>query len=100
MLGRYARERRVITMEDAVRKMTSLPAAAFKLRDRGLVREGCVADLTVFDPATVTDKATFEKPHAYAEGVVHVLVNGEPVLLDGKMTGALPGKPVYGPGRN
>ena len=98
VLGHYARDRRVITMEDAVRKMTSLPANAFRFADRGLVREGMLADLAVFDPATVVDKATFEKPHAYAEGVRHVVVNGELVLQDGKMTGALPGRPVYGPG--
>jgi N-acyl-D-amino-acid deacylase len=99
VLGHYARERRTIPLEDAVRKMTSLPATAFRFNDRGLLREGYVADITVFDPATVSDKATFEQPHQYSVGIVHVLVNGEFVLRDAKMTGALPGKPVYGPGK-
>jgi N-acyl-D-amino-acid deacylase len=99
VLGHYARDLNVISTEDAVRKMTSLPATAFRFRDRGYVREGLVADLTVFDPAMISDKATFEKPHQYSVGVVHVLVNGKFVLEDGKMTGALPGKPVYGPGK-
>ena len=98
VLGRYVREKQLITLEDAVRKMTSLPAAAFRMDDRGLVRSGYVADLTIFDPATVSDKATFEKPHAYAEGVRHVVVNGRLVLRDAAMTGLLPGGPVYGPG--
>ena len=98
VLGVYVREKRLITLEDAVRKMTSLPATAFRFPDRGLVRVGFVADLTIFDPATVSDKATFEKPHAYAEGVRHVIVNGRAVLKDGQMTGLLPGGPVYGPG--
>jgi len=98
VLGHYVREKKLITLEDAVRKMTSLPATAFRLNDRGLVRTGYVADLTIFDPATVSDKATFEKPHAYAEGVRHVIVNGRTVLKDGQMTGLLPGGPVYGPG--
>ena len=98
VLGRYVRERKLIPLEDAVRKMTSLPATAFRLDDRGLVRPGYVADLAIFDPQTVSDKATFEKPHAYAEGVRHVVVNGRLVLSDGEMTGVLPGGPVYGPG--
>jgi N-acyl-D-amino-acid deacylase len=99
VLGHYSRERRTITLEDAVRKMTSMPATAFRFTDRGLLREGYVADITVFDPATVSDKATFEQPHQYSVGIAHVLVNGEFVLRDSKMTGALPGKPVYGPGK-
>jgi N-acyl-D-amino-acid deacylase len=99
VLGVYARERRVITLEDVVRKMTSLPATAFRFADRGLLREGMVADVVVFDPSTVSDRATFEKPHAYSVGMVHVIVNGEFVIRDGNMTGALPGRPVYGPGK-
>jgi N-acyl-D-amino-acid deacylase len=98
VLGRYVREKKLITLEDAVRKMTSLPATAFRMNDRGLVRVGYVADLTIFDPATVSDKATFEKPHAYAEGVRHVVVNGRLVMKDAAMTGMLSGGPVYGPG--
>jgi N-acyl-D-amino-acid deacylase len=98
VLGRYVRERKLITLEDAVRKMTSLPASAFRFADRGLIRAGYVADLTIFDPETVSDKATFEQPHAYAQGVRHVIVNGRLVLEGGEMTGLLPGGPVYGPG--
>lgn len=98
VLGRYVRERKLITLEEAVRKMTSMPAIAFRLADRGLVRPGYVADLTIFDPETVSDRATFEKPHAYAEGVRHVIVNGRLVLHNGEMTGLLPGAPVDGPG--
>jgi N-acyl-D-amino-acid deacylase len=100
VLGHYARERGTITLEDAVRKMTSMPATAFRFNDRGLLREGYVADITVFDLATVSDEATFEQPHQYSVGIVDVLVNGEFVLRDSKMTGALPGKPVYGPGKS
>ena len=99
VLGHYSRELGVIPLEEAVRKMTSLPATAFRFTDRGLVREGYNADLAVFDPTTVIDKATFEKPHAYAVGFVHVIVNGEPVIKGGEMTGALTGKPIYGPGK-
>ena len=98
VLGHYVRDRKVIPLEDAVRKMTSLPATAFRFTERGLLRPGYVADVTIFDDQTVTDKATFERPHQYAEGIVHVIVNGYPVLRDGKMTGLLPGKPVLGPG--
>jgi N-acyl-D-amino-acid deacylase len=98
VLGHYVREKKVIPLEDAVRKMTSLPATAFRFRDRGLIRVGYVADLTLFDPDMVIDKATFEKPHQYAEGIVHVIVNGYPVLRGGEMTGLLPGRPVLGPG--
>jgi N-acyl-D-amino-acid deacylase len=94
VLGRYVREQRVITLEDAVRKMTSLPAAAFRFRDRGLLREGFVADVTIFDPQRVIDRATFETPHAYAEGIEYVIVNGKVVLEQGKMTGAIPGTTI------
>ncbi len=99
VLGLYVRERGVLTLEDAVRKMTSLPANRMGLRDRGLIREGMTADLVLFDPATVADKATFLDPHQYAVGVTHVWVNGIPVLADGKMTGKLPGRVLYGPAR-
>ncbi|HEY0079975.1 MAG TPA: D-aminoacylase [Pyrinomonadaceae bacterium] len=94
VLGRYVRELRLITLEDAVRKMTSLPAQTFGLRDRGLVREGFAADLVVFDERTIGDRATFEQPHQYPVGLSHVVVNGEPVLLDGQMTAARPGTPL------
>ena len=79
--------------------MTSLPAQTFNLRDRGLIREGFVADLVIFDENTVGDKATFEQPHQYAEGFSTVIVNGE-IVFDGKqMTGKMPGRPLYGPGK-
>jgi N-acyl-D-amino-acid deacylase len=98
VLGHYVREQQVITLEDAVRKMTSLPATAFGFKDRGLLREGFIADITIFNPGTVVDRATFEQPHAYAEGIEYVIVNGQAVLERGQMTGSLPGKPIRGPG--
>ncbi|MGB7161262.1 MAG: D-aminoacylase [Tepidisphaeraceae bacterium] len=98
VLGHYVRERKVIPLEEAIRKMTSMPALAFRFADRGLLRDGYAADLTVFDPKTVTDKATFERPHQYSEGVAYVIVNGRVVMEDGKMTGTLSGGPIYGPG--
>ncbi|MBM3740419.1 MAG: D-aminoacylase [Acidobacteria bacterium] len=99
VLARYVREKRALTMEDAIRKMTSLPAARFRIQDRGLIRPGMKADLAVFDESKLADKATFEKPHQYSEGYVHVFVNGQAVLRDGKMTGVRPGRVLYGPGR-
>lgn len=98
VLGRYVRERNVVTLEDAVRRMTSLPAIRFRITDRGLLRPGMKADVAVFDAATVIDKSEFGKPHQYAEGFSHVLVNGTPVLVDGKMLPARPGRALYGPG--
>jgi N-acyl-D-amino-acid deacylase len=92
VLGEYVRERKVITLEDAVRKMTSLPARFFGFAGRGVIREGAVADLVVFDPARVKDTATYERPHAYPDGIPHVLVNGTFVVRDGKSTGARPGQ--------
>jgi N-acyl-D-amino-acid deacylase len=91
VLGHYVRELKVTTLEDAVRKMTSLPAQTFGLRDRGLVREGMAADLVIFDEKTVSDAATFEQPHQYAVGFDFVIVNGEPVFADGQTTQARPG---------
>ena len=91
VLGTYVREQHVIGLEEAVRKMTSFPAARMRLADRGILRPGMRADVAVFDPATVRDTATFEKPHSYAEGFSLVLVNGVAVLADGKVTGARPG---------
>ena len=91
VLGEYVRARKVITLEEAVRKMTSLPADQFRFADRGRIAEGYFADLVVFDRATVGDAATFEKPHAYARGIPHVLVNGVPVIRNGEHTGAKPG---------
>ncbi len=98
VLSRYVRERNTLTLEDAVRKMTSLPAGRFRVFDRGLLRPGMKADLVVFDPKRVRDAAEFGKPHQYAEGFVHVFVNGRPVLRDGRMTGERPGRVLLGPG--
>ena len=100
ILGRYVREQGVLGLEEAVRKMTSLPARRIGLLDRGLLRPGAFADVTVFDPRTIIDKATFEAPHQYAEGIVHVFVNGQSVLETGKFTSALPGRFLKGPGMN
>jgi len=92
VLGEYVRKRHVISLEEAIRKMTSLPAEHFKFTQRGLLKEGYAADVTVFDPATVSDAATFEKPHAYAIGVPYVLVNGVVVVRKGEQTSARPGQ--------
>lgn len=98
ILGKYVREEKLLTLEEAVRKMTSRPAARVGLRDRGILRPGFVADVTVFDPATIRDVATFEDPNRYSLGVHHVFVNGERVVADGKITDARPGRPLRGPG--
>jgi len=98
VLGRYIREKKLLRLEEAIRKMTSLPAQRFRLVERGLVRPGMWADLVVFDEKAVIDRATFEKPHAYAEGFHYVLVNGEIVIESGKHTGARPGQILLGPG--
>lgn len=98
LLGKYVREEGVIPLEEAVRRLTSLPAANLKLEKRGRLLPGYHADVAVFDPATIRDRATFQEPHRYAEGMVHVLVNGVQVLKDGEHTGAAPGRAVRGPG--
>ncbi|MFM1896087.1 MAG: hypothetical protein RLZZ385_1161 [Pseudomonadota bacterium] len=98
VLGHYVRERQVISLEEAVRKMTSLSAQRLNIRDRGLLREGYYADIAVFDPDTVADRATFENPHQYAVGMDTVLVNGQVVVAEGRHTGARPGRILYGPG--
>jgi N-acyl-D-amino-acid deacylase len=98
VLGTYVRELGLVTLEDAVRKMTSLPAQTFGFRDRGLVREGMVADLVVFDDAAVADPSTFESPHQYAAGFRYVIVGGEPVLEEGALTKARPGSALRGAG--
>jgi N-acyl-D-amino-acid deacylase len=94
VLAEYVRRRHVIALEDAIRRMTSLPARTFGFRDRGLLREGYQADLVMFDPATVEDKATYQKPHQFSAGFGLVLVNGQVVVEDGKLTGARPGKVI------
>ena len=93
-LGRYVRERKVITLEEAIRKMTSLPAEHFGFTDRGRLAEGFAADVVIFDPLKVIDQATYEQPHQYPTGFSHVLVNGTLVVNGGKHTGARPGKIV------
>jgi N-acyl-D-aspartate/D-glutamate deacylase len=98
VLGHYVRDRKVLTLEDAVRKMTSLPAGILGFSDRGALREGFAADIVVFDPSRVRDTATFEKPKSYAEGVPYVLVNGVVVIDGGQHTGAKPGRPLLGRG--
>jgi N-acyl-D-amino-acid deacylase len=98
LLGRYVRDEKVIPLEEAVRRLTSLPASNLKLEQRGLLRPGYIADVVVFDPARITDHSTFDKPHQYATGVTHVFVNGAQVLRDGVHTGAKPGRVVRGPG--
>lgn len=94
VLAEYVRQRNVITLEDAIRRMTTLPARTFRFQDRGIVREGAAADLVVFDPARVQDKATFEKPHQYAEGFDYVLVNGKVAVEGGKVTSVRAGQIV------
>jgi N-acyl-D-amino-acid deacylase len=98
LLGKYVREERVIPLEEAIRRLTSLPAENLRLKRRGRLKPGFFADLVVFDPANVSDHATFDEPHQYATGVVHVFVNGVQVLKDGEHTGAKPGRVVRGPG--
>jgi N-acyl-D-amino-acid deacylase len=96
VLGRYVRELKVIGLEEAVQKMSSLPAEHFRFADRGVIAEGRAADIVIFDPATVADPATYEKPHQFAKGFMHVLVNGVPVIQDGQATAARPGRVLRG----
>lgn len=98
-LGKYVREEKVLPLPEAIRKLTSLPATNLGLDRRGLLKEGYYADVVVFNPQTIVDKATYEKPHQYAVGVQHVFVNGVHVLKDGDHTGAKPGRALWGPGR-
>ncbi len=99
VLGRYVREEKLISLEEAVRKMTSANAAKIRVFDRGLLRPGLAADVTVFDAATIIDHATYEKPHQYATGVEYVIVNGQLVLDQGRHTHARPGAILYGQGK-
>ncbi len=98
VLGHYVRELKLISLEDAVRKMTSLPAQTFGFRDRGMIREGFVADMVIFDENTIIDRATFDKPNQFPTGIGQVIVGGELVLADDVMTGARPGVALRGPG--
>ena len=97
-LGKYVRDEKLVPLGEAIRRMTSLPATNLGLKGRGSLKPGMYADVVVFDPKTIADRATYEKPHQYAVGVRHVLVNGVPVLKDGEHTGATPGRALKGPG--
>jgi N-acyl-D-aspartate/D-glutamate deacylase len=99
LIARYVRQQRVLTLEEAVRKMTSWPATRLRLASRGLIKEGCWADVVIFDYDKIQDRATYEQPILYPEGIDYVLVNGQVVIDQGKHTGARPGKVIYGPGR-
>ncbi len=99
VLGHYVRDEHVLTLEQAVRKMTGMPAARLGLTNRGCIRDGCAADLTLFDPATVRDVGTFEDPHHYPEGIPWVIVNGQPVVAGGEFTAARPGRVLRRPPR-
>ncbi len=99
LLGRYVRDEKVISLDDAIRKLSGLPAQNLGLADRGLLKPGYFADVVVFDPAKVADHATYDQPHQYSTGMRHVFVNGKQVLADGEHTGAKPGMAVWGKGR-
>ena len=98
VLGKYSRDEKLISLQDAIRKLAKLPATSLKIQKRGELKVGNYADIVIFDPAKVKDNATFDKPHQYAEGMIHVFVNGVQVLKDGEHTGAKPGRFVKGPG--
>ncbi len=99
VLGKYVREEKIITLEEAVKRLSGLPATNLGLDHRGFLQEGMFADVVVFDPKTIGDRATFDKPHQYAVGMQHVIVNGVQVLKDGEHTGAKPGRALWGPGK-
>ncbi|MDX2045517.1 MAG: amidohydrolase family protein, partial [Chitinophagaceae bacterium] len=98
VLGKYSRDEKVISLQDAISKLSKLPATNLKIKKRGELKVGNYADIVIFDPASVKDNATFDKPHQYASGMMHVFVNGVQVLKDGEHTGAKPGRFVKGPG--
>jgi N-acyl-D-amino-acid deacylase len=100
LLGKYVRDEKVIPMKEAIRRLSGLPATNLGLDHRGFLKQGMFADVVVFDPATISDRATFEKPHQYAVGVKHVFVNGVQVIKDGEHTGAKPGRALWGPGKS
>ena len=99
VIARYVREKGILSLEEAVRKMTSLPAQTLRLKERGIIRVGLYADLTIFDRHTFEDKANFSNPHQYSQGLMHLIVNGELVVENGKYTGNLPGMIIYGYGK-
>lgn len=98
-LGKYVREEKLMSLEEAVRRLTSLPASNLKIEKRGSLKVGNFADVVVFNPSQIKDNATFENSHQYATGVSHVLVNGVPVLREGEHTGAMPGRAIRHQGR-
>jgi N-acyl-D-amino-acid deacylase len=99
VLGKYVRDENIIPIKETIRRLSGLPATNLGLDHRGFLKEGMFADVVVFDPATIADRATYEKPHQYAVGVKHVFVNGVQVLNDGEHTGAKPGRALWGPGK-
>jgi N-acyl-D-amino-acid deacylase len=99
LLSKYVRDEHVIPLEEAVHRLSGLPATNLELENRGFIREGMFADVVAFDPARISDRATFENPHQYAVGMRHVFVNGTQVLKDGEHTGAKPGRALWGVGR-
>jgi N-acyl-D-amino-acid deacylase len=99
VLGKYVRDEKVLTLSDAIRRLSGFPATNLGLDHRGFLKEGMFADVVIFDPATIADRATFDKPHQYAVGMKHVFVNGTQVIKDGEHTGAKPGRALWGPGK-
>jgi N-acyl-D-amino-acid deacylase len=99
LLGKYVREEKVISLAEAVHRLSGLPATNLGLDHRGFIKQGMFADVVVFDPQTIADRATFEQPHQYSVGVKHVFVNGVQVLKDGEHTGSKPGRALWGPGK-
>jgi dihydroorotase/N-acyl-D-amino-acid deacylase len=97
-LRKYVREEKKLTLEDAIRKFSALPAQRMRLADRGVLKQGMWADVVIFDPEAIRDLATFDNPNQLSQGMEFVLVNGVPVIEGGKMTGALPGKVLRGAG--
>ena len=95
-LGKYARDEKLVPLEEAIRRITSLPASTLRIKERGRLQAGCYADITVFEQGKIQDQATLDKPHQYASGVRHVWVNGVQVLREGEHTGAKPGRAVRG----
>jgi len=100
VLAKYVRDEKLVSLEEMIRRMTSLAAQKFQLKDRGLIKEGMAADIVIFDPNEVTDKATFEQPHQFSAGFHFVLVNGQLVIENGKHTGTKSGMTLKGPGFN
>jgi len=99
VLGRYSRDEKTLSLGQAIRRLSALPAQNLELDHRGLIQKDMFADVVVFDPKTIADRATFDKPHQYAVGMKHVFVNGVQVLADGEHTGDTPGRALWGPGK-